>query len=264
MRGKSLALAGLGVAGLLTLLARHTATRADAALARASASALAAAMVAPRAVWDGRTLEARHAAALTEVIARSQAGPDRTRASIERFARQPTPPGDPAPWLVPLTARRFEIAAGAAREKGEQGDWRALLLAGVLESGRGRQREAEQLLVRAYELAQAGDVLDHPDAAGLHTALGTMNLLRGHADAAEPLLRRAKTILDRAPDADPRDHLHVLTFLARAIFAQGFPEEAEPLAARALTLAEQHERTTGEPFPSRAILEENLRRLRSR
>jgi hypothetical protein len=231
--------------------------------ARQALREMAGLMWKPAFIYDGRTLEARYEIVLTEVCQHAAQSPERCRRDIERLSRLGGRAGEDA-WLIPFAGRRFEAAIAALREKGAGGDWRALTFAGALEFGRGRGQAAEALFLRAYELAQQQNALDHADAASLHTALGTLNLTRGHAQAAEPFLRRAKTILEATPNATPRDHLHVLTHLAQAIFAQGFPEEAEPLCAQALALAAAYERQTGEPFPQRAVLEANLRQLRAR
>jgi hypothetical protein len=231
--------------------------------ARRTLRELAAQMWKPGFIYDGRTLEARYDTILKEVCAHASDGPASCRRGIERVSRRGVHSEEDA-WLIPLAGRRFETVIAALRKKGGTNDWRSLAFAGALELGRGRGHTAQQILLQAYEIAQRQNELDHPDAASVHTALGALNLARGQAAAAEPFLRRAKTILDANPSAQPRDELHVLTHLAQAIFAQGFPEEAEPLCAQALVLAEAHERQTGEPFPQRAVLEENLRKLRAR
>lgn len=240
---------------------------------RAAAAALASAMTAPRAVFDGRTLEARFDLAVEDIAAGQRKTAPQIRSALERFASGGLiglkRTGYDA-FLAQLATRRFEIAIATVRDLANaaktatdpaQSAWRLFALAGALEFGRGRAIAAEPLLQQAFDLANRADALDTPEAASLLTAIGAIKLARSVPADAEPYLRRAASLLRHAPGADLRDRARALTHYAQSITAQGFPEEAEPLCSEALALAAQYRRTTGRPDTDQTQLEENYRKL---
>ena len=239
----------------------------------ATATALVGAMTAPRAVFDGRTLEARFDLAVEDVALGQNRSGAEVRAALDRYAAGNLLGGKRTGYeafLTQFATRRFEIAittlrdlANAAKTASTTGQpaWRLFTLAGVLEFGRGRAIAAEPLLQQAFDLANKADALDTPEAASLHTALGALKLSRSQPSDAEPYVRRASSILRHNPPADLRDTARALTHYAQSIAAQGFPEEAEPLCSEALALSAQFRRTTGRSDSDQAVFEENYRKL---
>lgn len=240
---------------------------------RDMAVALAGAMTAPRAVFDGRSLEARFDLAVEELAAERRESAPQIRAALDRFAS-----GDLIglkhtgydAFLAQLATRRFELAIATVRDLANsakttpspaQPAWRLFALAGTLEFARARAIAAEPLLQQAFDLANRADALDRPEAAGLLTAVGALKLSRSAASEAEPYLRRAAALLRDTPGADLRDRARALNHYAQSIAAQGFPEEAEPLSSQALALAAEYRRTTGRPDTDQAQFEENYRKI---
>jgi tetratricopeptide (TPR) repeat protein len=238
-----------------------------------TAAALVAAMTAPRAVFDGRTLEARFDLALEDVALTQHRTVADVRAALDRYATGDLFGGKRLGYdafLTQFATRRFEIAITTLRDlanaaktgpAGSQPAWQLFTVAGVLEFGRGRAIAAEPLLQQAFDLANKADALDTPEAASLHTALGALKLSRSQPADAEPYVRRASSILRHNPPADLRDTARALTHYAQSIAAQGFPEEAEPLCSEALALSAQFRRATGRNDNDQAVFEENYRKL---
>lgn len=239
----------------------------------ATAVALVEAMTAPRAVFDGRTLEARFDLALEDVALAQHRDAAEVRAALGRYAagdwlgRKRT--GYDA-FLTQFATRRFEIAITTLRELANaaktapaagQPAWHLFTLAGVLEFGRGRAIAAEPLLQQAFDFANKADALDLPETASLHTALGALKLSRSQPSDAEPHVRRASSVLRHHPPLDLRDTARALTHYAQSIAAQGFPEEAEPLCSEALALSAQFRRATGRSDHDQSLFEENYRKL---
>lgn len=240
---------------------------------RGIASELAAALLAPRFVLDGRTIEARFDLAVEDLAFTRGTTAPAIRAALDRHASGGwlgvKRTGYDA-FLAQLASRRFETAIVAIREVATLAKsspdaalpaWRLLAASGVLEFSRGRIATAEPMLQQAFDLANRASQLDTPEAASLLTACGAVPLARGRPADAEPYLRRAASILARTPGADLRDRARVLTHFAQSIAAQGFPEEADPLCAEALALAAQDRRSTGRPDAAFADLEQNYRKI---
>jgi len=237
------------------------------------AATLSEALTAPRAIFDGRTLETRFDLVIEDLAADRHTSPGKIHAALNRFATDDLFGGKRSgydAYLGQLASRRFEIAIASVRELGlaakgkttaERPGWQLLTMAGVLEFSRGRATAATPLLQQAFELANNTNELDTPAAASLLTALGAIELSRSRPPDAEPFLRRAASVLRKAPGADPRDRARALAHFARALVQQGFPEEAEPLSSEALSLTAQFRRNAGRADADQAIFEENYRQV---
>ena len=239
------------------------------------AAALSEALTAPRAIFDGRTLETRYNLAVEDLAADRHTSPAKIAVALNRYASDDLFGGRRSAYdayLGQLASRRFEIAIATIRELGTaaknettplrgQPAWQLLTMAGVLEFSRGRATAAIPPLQQAFDLANEADQLETPAAASLLTALGAIELSRSRPAEAEPYLRRAAAVLRKAPGADPRDRARALTHFARSLVQQGFPEEAEPVSSEALSLAAEFRRNAGRPDADQAIFEENYRQV---
>jgi tetratricopeptide (TPR) repeat protein len=116
---------------------------------------------------------------------------------------------------------------------------RVLQQAGWYLTQRARYSEAEPLLVRAYQMSEQEQGVEHLDTARDANTLAYLYRAQGKYAEAEPLYARALAIYERQLGPQHPDTASSLNNLAEFYHAQGKYAEAEPLFLRAMAISEQ-------------------------
>jgi len=136
------------------------------------------------------------------------------------------------PWIEHGGAWVSRVGAGGLEEA------RLLAVVASIDGARGRYAEAQAGLERAVGLHEAAGRGDHPDAAGLHDALGEVFLRRADLDAAADQHTRALSIREAVLGPDHPEVAASLDSLGIIAKAQGRAHDAVELHTRALAIRE--------------------------
>ncbi len=168
--------------------------------------------------------------------------------------------GDPQdvrswPVLDPLAAH-VQAVAGFANAAGlAEPTARLMNQLGLLLNSKAASAEAEPLMRRALEIAEAAYGPDHPTVAIALNNLAHLLKDTNHLAGAEPLLRRALAVAEAAYGTDHPTVAIALNNLAHLLQATNRLSEAEPLMRR---VAEILEAAYGPDHPTVATAHNNL------
>ncbi len=159
--------------------------------------------------------------------------------------------------LTSLLVLLFAFGTGAVAHA-QDSEWETLNNEVLTLGQQGHYDRAVVVAIKALQLAEQAEGLDHPIVARSLNNLALQYCNQGQYAKAEPLYKRSLTIMEKARGADHPDVAVILNNLAALYDDKGQSAKAEPLYKRSLTIMEK---ARGADHPDVAVILNNLAAL---